>query len=107
MKPEEQRIEIAKACGWTKFTPGTIQYTARRADGLWGMIPDYPNDLNAMHEAEKLLTDDQWDREEGYLDQLEIVTGTRHMKPGATRVHAATAAQRAEALLKTLNLWKP
>lgn len=49
MTPEAQRIAIAEACGaYSKF------------------CPDYPNDLNAMHEA----------------------------------------AQRAEAFLRTLGLWR-
>lgn len=98
MRPEEQRISIAKACGWTKFTPDTIQYTARRADGLWGMIPDYLNDLNAMHEAETILTDDQWVTYIAKLHDDVVIYPTR-------RAVTATAAQRAEALLKTLNLW--
>ena len=63
-------------------------------------LPDYINDLNAMHEAEKVLMDycDGW---EDYCHKIK-----RHFvtSDGAIR---ATAAQRAEAFLKTLNLWKP
>ncbi len=60
-------------------------------------IPDYLNDLNAMHEAEKVLVREQ---RFAYWHELNnIVMGTVH-------VAFATAAQRAEAFLKTLNLWK-
>jgi len=62
---------------------------------------NYTSDLNAMHEAEKLLTDSQitaftrflW---EAMTDSPEARIGTIH----------ATAAQRAQAFLKTLGLWK-
>jgi hypothetical protein len=99
MKPEEQRIAIAKACGWTKFTPDTIQYTARRSDGKWGLIPDYLSDLNAMHEAEKVLTDLNLYRKFLYLVVLEDPSNASNEPAWAT------AAQRAEAFLRTLNLW--
>jgi len=98
MNKEKQRIAIAKACGWSCFEPDTIQYTAKRSDGKWGEIPDYPNDLNAMHEAEKMLTPFQWSY---YLDFL-----TDPYAPDWQAAVHATAAQRAKAFLKTLNLWE-
>jgi len=58
--------------------------------------PNYCNDLNAMHEAEKMLGGDQ--RFVYWHNLNSIVLGTVH-------VAFATAAQRAEAFLKTLNLW--
>ncbi len=100
MNPDEQRIAIAKACGWSKFTPDTIQYTARRADGKWGGLPDYLNDLNAMHEVEKQLNTPvhmQKHAWNNYKTMLEDATN-------GSSFHA-TAAQRAEAYLRTLNLW--
>jgi hypothetical protein len=98
MKPEDQRMEIAKACGCSKFTPDTIQFTARRSDGKWGLIPDYLNDLNAMHEAENLLINSE--NCEEYQSHLAWCD---HGKYPEWR---ATAAQRAESFLKTLNLWE-
>ena len=62
MTPEAQRIAIAKACGWQDFyteanefrgtPPGTWAYSNRTVyqDGS-APVPDYLNDLNAMHEA--------------------------------------------------------
>ena len=81
---------IAPADGWKNPTTGEI---SDDPDDL----PKYTEDLNAMHEAEKVLTWGQMGQYCGELDDLE--TRASH------GIHA-TAAQRAEAFLKTLNLWK-
>jgi len=96
MKPELQRIRIAEACGWhcNQFGLWGIDF----ADGVSGSPPDYLNDLNAMHEAEKVLTAEQ---RRSYVNRIfnlpvsECESNT-----------FATAAQRAKAFLKTLNLWE-
>ena len=91
MTDTEVNIAIAKACGWTLF---------EHDGGLWSGLhngtyinykcgiskehaekvcfPNYHGDLNAMHEAEKVI---------------------------AEMVHA-TARQRAEAFLRTIGKWK-
>lgn len=92
MKSEEQRIAIAKACGWNGFNPDNI--------------PDYLNDLNAMHEAEKTLTIEQnyvyWNT---LRDLICVDENTGHWCDLKASGHA-TAAERAEAFLRTLGLWK-
>ena len=98
MTPEQQRIAIAKACGWVESPYGKWSN-----DGLILRDPlnppDYLNDLNAMHDAEKILSPTS---EIEWHNQLQNVCGC------SWRVMIrATAAQRAEAFLKTLNLWKP
>ena len=98
MTPEEQRVAIAKACGWTRFVPETIQYTAQRKDGKWGEIPDYPHDLNAMHDAESVLFKQNDETACEYEKTLNVMTTGWSW--------FATAAQRAEAFLRCLNLWK-
>ncbi len=58
---DERRVRIAKLCGYKNPKPYFLE------DGTWfetGMtkprsVPDYPNDLNAMHEAKKLLSAEQ------------------------------------------------
>ena len=63
----------------------------------WGGLPscpDYLNDLNAMHEAQRRLSDAQWDNDCDLLGGSLLICAH------------ATATQRAEAFLKTLNLWK-
>lgn len=102
MTPEQQRIAIAEVCGW-KFdskahdgTPMGIKPNRMRTAGC--RIPDYLNDLNAMHEAEKLLTPGPW---HAYEYKLGVVT----KRDGVSLIHA-TAAQRCEAFLKTLGKWE-
>ncbi len=74
-----------------------------RQDGraLGGDIPDYLNDLNAMNEAEKVLTDTQFGSYHYHLcHQVERTPGQR---PFST---CATAAQRADAFLLTVDVGK-
>lgn len=106
MDKEKQRIKIAEACGW-KTASDSPNWTYYRPDarGWNGELPDYLNDLNAMHEAEKVLTDEQ-DLE--YSEFLALVVKARwgaNNSCDMQRLRSATAAQRAEAFLKTLNLW--
>ena len=107
MTPEAQRIAIAEACGW-KTTSDSPNWAYYRPDGRgWnGELPDYLNDLNAMHEAEKVLTDEQ-DLE--YSEVLEQVVGARFNSNNGEdmrRLRSATAAQRAEAFLRTVGKWE-
>ena len=101
MTNQEINIAIAEACGWTNFTPNTIQYTARRADGKWDLIPDYCNDLNAMHEAEKALGN----RLPVYREFLALIVTDDPTNRHNERAFA-TARQRAEAFLRTLGKWE-
>lgn len=106
-----QQIAIAEACGFTETEPwldGRRCFERSDSNAGWELdsIPDYLNDLNAMHEAEKVLTDEQ-DLE--YSEALEQVVGARFGCNNAEdmrRLRSATAAQRAEAFLRTLGKWK-
>lgn len=74
-----------------------------------GPVPDYLNDLNAMHNAEMSLTVDQKDDFQDNLwrvvaEKPEQVDGRKTIGDWRNYTHS-TAAQRAEAFLKTLNLW--
>ena len=107
MKPEQQRIAIAQVCGYLRphFTPsGSCQANCyEKEDGsFWGTrgVPDYLSDLNAMHEAEKTLDYNQMNR----YQNIEL---SHFMHTGTTWICSATAAQRAEAFLRTLDLWTP
>jgi hypothetical protein len=85
MSPRSQRIAIAEACGWK-------DEIVKAFHGL----PDYLNDLNAMHEATQSLKKDQlrW-----YRNRLIELTGT-------FEAIDATAPQRAEAFLRTIGKWE-
>jgi len=74
-------------------------------------LSHYPSDLNAMHEAEKLLTPQQRER---YAKQLNYTIPGCYVRGGYEgeveweeqfTLLSATAAQRAEVFLRTLNLW--
>jgi hypothetical protein len=111
MTPKEQRIAIAKACGWID-----IQLAQDEADNdklspvglrnprscLHERIPDYLNDLNACHEMEKQAP-------EGYAMALRRVVAKpiRCLPSDVCDEYLifATAQQRCEAFLRTLNLW--
>ena len=101
MNPEKQRIAIAEACGW-QFIPEYYhgkdqppEFTTVTPDGrhLCGYYPDYLNDLNAMHEAEKQLEAEDNHAYGCYCSEL-------YEKYGNTV--SLTAAQRAEAFLRTI-----
>jgi hypothetical protein len=62
-----------------------------------GFTPDYLNDLNAMHEAEATL---RFDDRNHYIDRLGE---TYH---DSWEFCTATAAQRAEAFLRTIGKWE-
>jgi hypothetical protein len=111
MNTEKQRIAIAEACGW-KMSIERIehncgyQWTETRKfwtspSGKRGALPDYPTDFNAMHDAEKVLSPANWSKYLSWLGYCgENNTGEVY---GCV---TATAAQRAEAFLRTLNIWK-
>ncbi|NDD52815.1 hypothetical protein EBZ39_02875 [bacterium] len=63
--------------------------------------PDYANDLNAMHEAEKVILKDGPDSDI-YMDYLMAVVIAA---PAGLSNHA-TARQRAEAFLRKIKKWK-
>ena len=90
MTPEAQRIAIAVACGWK---------TGYRDPEAWHPLPDYLNDLNAMHDAEKVLPAGQWDRYAQWL--RELTSSNRRFL-----IARATASQRAEAFLRTIGKWE-
>jgi len=106
MKPEQQRIAIAEACGW-KFIPEYYhgedqppEFTTVTPDGrhLCGYYPDYLNDLNEMHEAEKILTAQQRRSYVSYIFNLPVSECESNT--------FATAAQRAKAFLRTIGKWE-
>jgi len=64
---------------------------------------NYCNDLNAMHEAEKVLTSQQ---EEDYFANLRAINGDLIWYRTVGKTYRATARQRAEAFLRTLGKWQ-
>jgi uncharacterized protein len=108
MTPEQQRIAIAKACGYTEDERNTGKHGAKEK-GWWirsrfclgdNCLPQYLHDLNAMHEAEKTLNQNL------AADYARMVTSIAWQSEQPTFAPmTATAAQRAEAFLRTIGKW--
>lgn len=119
-----QRAAIASRIGWKVF-PYVVINGHRREVETWvephkaelfnpnnpgpgcfagALPPNYPSDLNAMHEAEKTLSEEEWIE---YIENLKSIlkAHANSYRSVKAKIHA-TAAQKAEAFLKALNLWK-
>lgn len=108
MNSNEQRIAIAEACGCEidYWPDGSGRFSVVK-NNTYIDLPDYLNDLNAMHEAEKVLTDEEyWD----YSVKLETLYATsgspKNVIVDERKIISSTAAQRAEAFLRTLGRWE-
>lgn len=108
MTNEQINISIAETCGWNSIREQDYDHGYSGFDDVRQMwvglnpdsdefeqIPDYCNDLNAMHEAEKMLNKEQW-----------VAYGRELSRLGVFPMVHATAAQRAEAFLRTLGKWE-
>lgn len=93
MNEQAQRITIHKGCGGTTFWSYALP-----TPHVHESVPDYLNDLNAMHEAEKGMKNQQWWK---FVDHLTDICG------GGTALGiSATAAQRSEAFLRAIDKWE-
>jgi len=87
-------------------------YGATKFADNWTLVPDYCNDLNAIHEA--ILSLPFGLRDNTFTLILANVCGFKaHGVESWSQLHAgcfavinATASQRAEAFLKTIDKWK-
>jgi hypothetical protein len=103
MKPEQQIIAIAEACGWKWERLWTVELHGKPVgeQGPFREVPDYLNDLNAMHEAEQTLNQNL------AAEYARMLTSTAWQSEQPTFAPmTATAAQRAEAFLRTINKWE-
>ena len=106
MTDEQINKAIAMACGWRK-EDGVYMWTANGIDYTCPDLWDWANDLNAMHEAEATLSVScRMDYPTVLLRVLfELDKYTWYATGGFTHI-TATARQRAEAFLRTLNKWE-
>jgi hypothetical protein len=109
MNDIEQRILIAETCGWYKDKNFHI-------NGLWNHdkykvsrrefeLPDYPNDLNAMFEAEENLAGLVEFGYEHYLRWKLSHDFGHYNTHDLWPIWHSTARQRAEAFLKAIGAW--
>lgn len=106
MTPEAQRIAIARVCPSAAFIDQGMSYWKNKFEHYAGAYrPSHAEfdplaDLNAMHEAEKALTK-EWQDEYIFLLSEPFRSDCGHN----WRAAHATAAQRAEAFLRTIGKW--
>lgn len=78
-------------------------------DDTWGieqsLLPDYCNDLNAMREAERSLRVDEWEQYTTHVFNIATEASKFDEPYVCMDVLCATAAQRAEAFLRTVGKW--
>lgn len=120
MTDDEIRIAIAEACGLNtkkEVLGGVFVYRDKQGYPV-AALPNYCHDLNAMHEAERILccgtnnnpsSGDKWSI---YLDLLRLLICEDADEPVNVDLETewdmvtATAHQRAEAFLRTIGKWK-
>lgn len=124
MTQEEKRIKLAALEGW-KFPQGNKangpfvikpngEHLWHDDDPVgvhqalsWKYIPDYFNDLNAVHKLEKTLNDDQAWKQACIIADYKQRPGDLPLfsRSEVLTLIGASPAERAEAIGKVLNLW--
>ncbi len=97
MTNEQINAAIAKARGWRK-EDGVYVWHGNGIDRTCWELWDWCNDLNAMHDAEATLTDANMFVMAHHIERLVAARGQHYFH--------ATARQRAEAFLRTINKWE-
>lgn len=119
MTPESQCILIAEVCGYSleECLDGLIEwhnpdggYLGRYSAGECpSVVPKYTTDLSAMHEAEISVFSDSGMQCDYSRSLIRVIKERSHLGKSFFSdfdLAHATAAQRAEAFLRTLNLWQ-
>lgn len=120
-----QNALIAEACGWTKVCvwrqhglPDEVRGYPPKCETIYQYtvpVPDYVNDLNEMHKAERLLLPDDamYSQQNFYAANLGSITlndNNRGWEPLSNDdcfpILHASARQRAEAFLRTIEKWE-
>ena len=115
---EKQNINVAELCGWQGpyrggsthlhgFPKGVVVPDDAAEDNCtrhWlkqDHVPDYINDLNAMHKAEKLIS--AWDDEGDIVGDVLWMDYRKHLDETCNKSPViATASQRAKAFVLTM-----
>lgn len=108
MTNEQMRIVIAEERGWVfsidKSFPFGVAFLNRAPDRTpiwkeWDEIPNYPEDLNAMHDAEKELLPSERIRYWNILG--DVIIEANKCSWSLMDLAFATAHQRAKTFIKT------
>ena len=102
LSDEALRIKVAELCGY-------VSWCDEYGSGQWEKDdkaqdpPDYPKDLNAMHEVEELMTPPQYKRWNKILKCITVPLNTcLTIDHQLFKQRHATARQRAEAFVLTM-----
>tara|TARA_R110000868_G_scaffold96684_1_gene266011 strand:- start:1059 stop:1376 length:318 start_codon:yes stop_codon:yes gene_type:complete len=101
MTDQQINAAITEACGWVPDCDRGICWD-KHGNAII-TVPNYCSDLNAMHEAEKVLNKEQLREYQIYMYDMacEIDNTCGRWMP-----YSATARYRAEAFLKSLGKWE-
>ena len=116
MNHDKQRIAIAEACGWKvkrrditgyNVWEPDAEFPAQLTNNIENKLPNYLADLNAMHEAEATMNlTDKYQYGKAICKIMNIDTdGGLDVVDIYYAIHAS-AAQRAEAFLRTIGKWE-
>lgn len=134
MSNEELSVKIAKLCGWVHevrkvphlppdellsimcprkqyrwtYNGNPVCVWQDDDEDAFRCIPKYATDLNAMHEAEELLTDKQLSEYNGAMMgkicSSRNATTTPELLKASLHMYRATARQRAEAFIQVTDM---
>jgi hypothetical protein len=109
MRVVAQRIALAQISGWIhtpqKNNPNCWRHGDGRRVRTFHDLPNYLNDLDAIHQAEYAVWNDE-SLVVTYQETLKEIYVRSAGYQGAGYWFMAGAPLRAEAILKTLNLWE-
>jgi hypothetical protein len=109
MSPERQRVVIAELCGFTCIAKSDFGPVNGFCQGELVRVPDYTGDLNAMHDALKVVR--MQSKEADFWFQLRQVLGFPDAESDWSHLDFfsavdCSAPQLAEALIRTFNKWE-
>ena len=108
MTPHEINLAIGKSLGFaqcpTAMCQGFPPELCYRKDTYIGELPDFYGSLDRMHEVERSLDEEQWLDYIRYL-QEDVLRCFGNLISSKIAICHSTSQQRAEAYLRTLNLW--
>lgn len=96
---EQDPVWMVRADGTEK--PCAVEYM-RREFGL----PNFPGDLNAMHEAWKAVIMPHPELRKKWRVNLKLLCAMQEKEVGFNSASNATSGQRAEVLLRTMGKWE-
>ena len=106
-RPEQGEMHIREERSPTEVILHPIMCWETPSGEYRSACPNYTGDLNAMHDAEKVLRKDAW-KWGTYCAELATICGRLYPGDSACRwdVEHATAAHKAKAFLKVFGQWE-